>query len=99
VHPPAFTRFIASEFLLYESFLAFSGSRYQVRERFPLFAVSRHVTHLRVSPVTTRTASRLLNSFRLRTSSPFVFAATQPWEYAPCLSGCSFRVKLSSAPR
>jgi 2'-5' RNA ligase len=36
--PPAFTRFTASEFLLYESFLAPSGSRYQVRERFPLLS-------------------------------------------------------------
>lgn len=35
-HPPAFSRFNADEFLLYESFLASSGSRYEVRERFPL---------------------------------------------------------------
>jgi 2'-5' RNA ligase len=35
---PAFTRFTASEFLLYESFLAPSGSQYQVRERFPLLS-------------------------------------------------------------
>lgn len=36
--PPAFTRFTASEFLLYESFLTPSGSQYQVRERFPLLS-------------------------------------------------------------
>jgi 2'-5' RNA ligase len=34
--PPKFTGFIAGEFLLYESFLGSSGSRYEVRERFPL---------------------------------------------------------------
>ncbi len=34
--PPVFTRFTAEEFLLYESLLAHSGSRYEVRERFPL---------------------------------------------------------------
>jgi 2'-5' RNA ligase len=33
---PAFTRFVAREFLLYESFLSPSGSRYEIRERFPL---------------------------------------------------------------
>ncbi|MGA3045018.1 MAG: RNA 2',3'-cyclic phosphodiesterase [Terracidiphilus sp.] len=33
---PSFTRSVAKEFLLYESFLSPSGSRYQVRERFPL---------------------------------------------------------------
>jgi len=33
---PAFTRFAAREFLLYESFLSSAGSRYEVRERFPL---------------------------------------------------------------
>jgi 2'-5' RNA ligase len=33
---PNFTRFAAKEFLLYESFLGSSGSRYEVRERFPL---------------------------------------------------------------
>jgi 2'-5' RNA ligase len=31
-----FTRFAAAEFLLYESFLDPGGSRYEVRERFPL---------------------------------------------------------------
>jgi 2'-5' RNA ligase len=34
--PTNFTRFAAREFLLYESFLSPAGSRYQVRERFPL---------------------------------------------------------------
>lgn len=33
---PVFTRFAASEFLIYESLLGSAGSRYQVRERFPL---------------------------------------------------------------
>lgn len=33
---PQFTRFLADEFLLYESFLGPSGSRYEIRERFPL---------------------------------------------------------------
>jgi len=33
---PAFTRFFAKEFLLYESHLSSSGSRYEVRARFPL---------------------------------------------------------------
>ncbi len=32
--PPAFTRFVAREFLLYESFLSPAGSRYEIRERF-----------------------------------------------------------------
>jgi 2'-5' RNA ligase len=34
--PSSFTRFIAREFLLYESFLSPAGSRYEVRKRFPL---------------------------------------------------------------
>ncbi|MGD0682664.1 MAG: RNA 2',3'-cyclic phosphodiesterase [Terracidiphilus sp.] len=34
--PSNFTRFIAREFLLYESFLSPAGSRYEIRERFPL---------------------------------------------------------------
>ena len=34
--PTNFTRFIAREFLLYESFLTPAGVRYEVRERFPL---------------------------------------------------------------
>jgi 2'-5' RNA ligase len=34
--PINFTRFVAHEFLLYESFLSPAGSRYEVRERFPL---------------------------------------------------------------
>jgi 2'-5' RNA ligase len=33
---PDFTRFVAHEFLLYESFLSSAGARYEVRERFPL---------------------------------------------------------------
>jgi 2'-5' RNA ligase len=33
---PYFTRFVAEEFLLYESFLGPAGSRYEIRERFPL---------------------------------------------------------------
>jgi 2'-5' RNA ligase len=37
-HQPAFTRFVAKEFLLYESFLGSGGSRYEVRERFSLGA-------------------------------------------------------------
>ena len=37
LHPSqAFTRFVAGEFLLYESFLGPSGARYEVRTRFPL---------------------------------------------------------------
>lgn len=35
---PAFSSFVACEFLLYESFLGPGGSRYQVRARFPLSA-------------------------------------------------------------
>jgi 2'-5' RNA ligase len=34
--PPHFTPFAAGEFLLYESFLAPTGSRYEIRARFPL---------------------------------------------------------------
>jgi 2'-5' RNA ligase len=34
--PINFTRFAAHEFLLYESFLGPTGSRYEIRERFPL---------------------------------------------------------------
>jgi 2'-5' RNA ligase len=33
---PAFTSFAAGEFFLYESFLESSGSRYEIRRRFPL---------------------------------------------------------------
>lgn len=33
---PAFTRFVAEEFLLYESHLSSSGARYEIRERFSL---------------------------------------------------------------
>jgi 2'-5' RNA ligase len=33
---PAFTSYLAEEFLLYESFLGATGSRYEVRKRFPL---------------------------------------------------------------
>jgi 2'-5' RNA ligase len=33
---PTFTRFVAGEFLLYESHLSPTGSRYEIRERFPL---------------------------------------------------------------
>ena len=33
---PAFTSYLAEEFLLYESFLGATGSRYEVRRRFPL---------------------------------------------------------------
>jgi 2'-5' RNA ligase len=33
---PAFTRFVARQFNLYESFLGPGGSRYEVRERYPL---------------------------------------------------------------
>jgi 2'-5' RNA ligase len=33
---PTFTRFVAAEFLLYESLLSLTGSRYEIRERFPL---------------------------------------------------------------
>jgi 2'-5' RNA ligase len=36
LHQPRFTRFVAEEFVLYESFLGPGGSRYEVRERFPL---------------------------------------------------------------
>lgn len=35
-HQPGFTSFIAGEFVLYESFLAAGGSRYEIRERFAL---------------------------------------------------------------
>jgi RNA 2',3'-cyclic 3'-phosphodiesterase len=34
--PSNFTSFVAREFLLYESFLSPAGSRYEIRERFPL---------------------------------------------------------------
>jgi 2'-5' RNA ligase len=37
---PKFTRFAAKEFLLYESFLSPAGSRYEIRERFPLDGLS-----------------------------------------------------------
>ena len=37
---PSFTRFVAKEFLLYESFTRPTGSQYEVRERFPLDARS-----------------------------------------------------------
>jgi 2'-5' RNA ligase len=33
---PSFTRFVAEEFLLYESILGPAGSHYEIRERFPL---------------------------------------------------------------
>lgn len=33
---PRFSTFVAAEFLLYESFLGTSGSRYEIRDRFPL---------------------------------------------------------------
>ncbi len=33
---PAFSSYLAEEFLLYESFLGATGSRYEVRKRFPL---------------------------------------------------------------
>ncbi len=36
LHPPKFSRFVAHEFLLYESFPGPAGSRYEVRERFSL---------------------------------------------------------------
>ena len=35
-HQPSFTSFVAGDFLLYESFLGPSGSRYEIRARFPL---------------------------------------------------------------
>jgi 2'-5' RNA ligase len=35
---PKFTRFVAQEFLLYESFLSPTGSHYKIHERFPLDA-------------------------------------------------------------
>jgi 2'-5' RNA ligase len=35
---PKFTRFVAQEFLLYESFLGPTGSHYKIHERFPLDA-------------------------------------------------------------
>jgi 2'-5' RNA ligase len=35
---PAFTRFFAHEFFLYESFLGPTGSHYQILERFPLLS-------------------------------------------------------------
>ncbi|WP_263350012.1 RNA 2',3'-cyclic phosphodiesterase [Acidicapsa acidisoli] len=41
-HQPKFTRFVAKEFLLYESFLGSEGSRYEVRERFPLDSPQVH---------------------------------------------------------
>ncbi len=37
---PRFTRFVAGEFLLYESFTKPTGSQYQIRERFPLEAAA-----------------------------------------------------------
>ncbi len=39
---PAFTPFVALEFLLYESFLGASGSRYEVRARFKLNGPAEH---------------------------------------------------------
>jgi 2'-5' RNA ligase len=36
---PAFTRFLAPEFLLYESHLSSAGATYEVRQRFPLGSV------------------------------------------------------------
>jgi 2'-5' RNA ligase len=36
VRQPNFTRFVANEFLLYESFLGPGGARHEVRKRFPL---------------------------------------------------------------
>ena len=36
IHQPKFTSFVAGEFLLYESSLGAGGSRYEIRERFPL---------------------------------------------------------------
>jgi hypothetical protein len=33
---PRFTRFVAKEFLLFESFPGSEGSRYEIRERFAL---------------------------------------------------------------
>ncbi|HET9099672.1 MAG TPA: RNA 2',3'-cyclic phosphodiesterase [Acidobacteriaceae bacterium] len=35
-HQPKFSRFVAQEFLLYESFTRPTGSQYEIRERFPL---------------------------------------------------------------
>jgi 2'-5' RNA ligase len=35
-YQPEFSNFVATEFLLYEAFLASAGSRYEIRERFPL---------------------------------------------------------------
>ena len=35
-HQPNFTKFVAEEFFLYESFLGTLGARYESRERFPL---------------------------------------------------------------
>jgi len=37
---PAFASFVAQEFLLYESFLGPAGSRYEVRQRYPLDAAA-----------------------------------------------------------
>ena len=39
---PAFTAFVAPEFLLYESFLGASGARYEVRARFKLNGPAEH---------------------------------------------------------
>jgi 2'-5' RNA ligase len=39
---PSFSKFVADQFLLYESFLSSAGSRYEIRERFPL-GLSPHV--------------------------------------------------------
>src|SRR5208283_389692 len=39
---PAFTRFLAQEFLLYESHLSPAGSRYEIRARFPFASGSLH---------------------------------------------------------
>jgi 2'-5' RNA ligase len=39
---PAFTRSVAHEFLLYESFLGPDGSHYKIHERFPLDARQEH---------------------------------------------------------
>ena len=37
---PAFSSYVAEEFFLYESFLGATGSRYEIRKRFPLISYS-----------------------------------------------------------
>ena len=45
-HQPKFSRFVAEEFLLYESFTLPIGSRYEIRERFKLIRDSQNASKM-----------------------------------------------------